>query len=229
MMLNSKQDYICLVWKDTKTRRRFQVGKLAKNTEYHFSYGLEVDEAIKYGFKPLVAFSDFKQTYKHQTLFPSFASRLPDKKRKDINKILKKYEVDAYDEYELLKKSGARLPIDSLEFIEPILHEEKNITRNFYIAGTRYYLSCDGDICDKATDVNVDDQLVLEPEPTNEHDPNAIKVLKKNGEHLGYIPRYYSEELTKHLKNGASYKLLVKSVWKNNNCDECIMVNLSID
>jgi hypothetical protein len=28
-----------------------------------------------------------------------------------------------FDEYKLLKRSGARLPIDSLEFIEPILEE----------------------------------------------------------------------------------------------------------
>ena len=44
-------------------------------------------------------------------LFPVFASCLPDRKRKDIDKILQKYGLKEFDEYELLKKSGARLPI----------------------------------------------------------------------------------------------------------------------
>ena len=57
-------------------------------------------------------------------LFPVFWSRLPDRKRRGIEKILEKYGLDEYDDYKLLKRSGARLPIDNLEFIDPILSEE---------------------------------------------------------------------------------------------------------
>ena len=59
-------------------------------------------------------------------LFPVFASRLPDRKREDIDKILQKYGLKEFDEYELLKKSGARLPIDNLEFIVPHMEKEPN-------------------------------------------------------------------------------------------------------
>ena len=30
---------------------------------------------------------------------------------------------------------------------------------------------------------------VLEPEPTNEHDPNAIKILAEDGHHIGYVQK----------------------------------------
>ena len=54
--------------------------------------------------------------YKYENLFPVFASRLPDRRRKDIKKILYKYGLLEYDSYELLRRSGAKLPTDHLQF-----------------------------------------------------------------------------------------------------------------
>ena len=40
--------------------------------------------------------------------------------------------MEEYDAYKLLKRSGARLPIDNLEFIDPILDENSvNLKRIF--------------------------------------------------------------------------------------------------
>lgn len=35
----------------------------------------------------------------------------------------------------------------------------------------------------------------LEPEPTNEYDPNAIKVLAPDGHHVGYVPKDITSEI----------------------------------
>lgn len=49
------------------------------------------------------------------------------------------------------KEAGAGLPIDSLEFIDPILKEQNGeIKRNFHIAGVRHYIGYNGDNCEKA-------------------------------------------------------------------------------
>ena len=48
-----------------------------------------------------------------------FSSRLPNPKRRDMDKILEKYGLAQYDGYELLRKNGGRLPIDTYEFICP--------------------------------------------------------------------------------------------------------------
>lgn len=47
---------------------------------------------------------------------------------------------------------------------------------------------------------NIDDYLgecvgTLEPEPTNEYDPNAIKVLAPDGHHVGYVPKDMTSEI----------------------------------
>jgi hypothetical protein len=47
---------------------------------------------------------------------------------------------------------------------------------------------------------NIDDYLgecvgTLEPEPTNEYDPNAIKVLAADGHHVGYVPKDMTDEI----------------------------------
>jgi hypothetical protein len=47
---------------------------------------------------------------------------------------------------------------------------------------------------------NIDDYLgecvgTLEPEPTNEYDPNAIKVLAPDGHHVGYVPSDMTSEI----------------------------------
>lgn len=230
MLSETKHETIRIIWKDLKTRRRFQVGQLSRNDEYQFSYGLEVMDAINNGFKPLLAFDDLNKTYRNKVLFQSFASRLPDKKRKDIEDILKKYEVTFYDEFEILKKSGARLPIDSLEFIDPILQDQSDVKRNFFISGTRHYLGCEkSHVCDDSFEVIQGEKLNLELEPENEYDKFAIKVLNLNNKLLGYIPRYYSEEVFNRIEKGNNYEIKVKNTEKNNFCDECIFVEFYIE
>ena len=124
MSIRNGRDYVYLVWKEIDTRRQYIVGQLSKNGKFEFNYGFEVKEAISKGFKLLIAFDDIDKVYENDILFPVFSSRLPDRKRRGIEKILEKYGLDEYDDYKLLKRSGARLPIDNLEFIDPTLSEE---------------------------------------------------------------------------------------------------------
>ena len=231
MVKQNGRDYIYLVWKENVSRRNYLVGQLSKNGIFEFGYGFEVQDAMKKGFTPLISFDDIRETYSNNILFPVFSSRLPDRKRRNIELILKKYNLENYDEYELLKKSGGKLPIDNLEFIDPIPLEleNKEITRTFFIAGTRHCLECKGDDCTKTPDVEVGDNLFLEEEPDNIHDENAIKVLDKDNVHVGYIPRYYCEAIKNAFKKDYSYKCIVKEFNKNNNCNECIKIEFILD
>ena len=40
----------------------------------------------------------------------------------------------------------------------------------------------------------------LEAEPTNEYDPNAIKILAEDGHHVGYVPK----DITSEVRNSAT-------------------------
>ena len=51
---------------------------------------------------------------------------------------------------------------------------------------------------------NIDEYLgehvgTLEAEPTNEYDPNAIKILAEDGHHVGYVPK----DMTSEIRNSA--------------------------
>lgn len=129
MSVKDGKDYLYLIWKSEQSGKQYIVAQLIKEGQYEFCYCDEVHDAIKAGFSPLLCFPDIDKVYRDNKLFPIFSSRLPDKKRKDIRNILDKYELEEYDEYTLLKRSGARLPIDQLEFIEPILNENINGSR----------------------------------------------------------------------------------------------------
>ena len=119
MELEKNNMCLYLVWSDYITKEKFIVGKLYKNEKYVFEYELEgVKKAEKKGFEPLVAFPNIYEKYESNVIFPAFSSRLPDKRRKDMKKILETYGMNKYDAFELLRKSGGKLPIDNFEFVE---------------------------------------------------------------------------------------------------------------
>lgn len=221
-------NYLFLIWKDPKTRKNYTIGKLSHNGNYNFAYFEAATDAAKAGWEPLEAFPDLNITYESENLFPVFSSRLPDRKRRDIKKILKKYELSEFDEFQLLRKSGARLPIDTYEFVDPIFSDEETIERDFYVVGIRHHAACNGNCCELRPTVHVDDLLQLEMEPQNEHDQFAIQVLTAQGEHLGYIPRYYSQPITERIQKGMTYSCRVIEVATDNNCSECIKVRLNM-
>lgn len=228
-MINEKgRDSILVIWKDPEKRTQYVIGEILKNGKYEFSYGYDVKEAIKNGFELLISFNDLNKTYYSEKLFPSFANRLPHKKRRGIEKILKRYDLDQFDEYELLKRCGAKLPTDNLEFIDPIPSdlEEDKIIRYFFVAGARHYIGCEGNLCENTIEINEKQELKLVRDNNNEYDKFAVRIYDLNDNHIGYIPRYYSENISKLLQNNYNYKLTTHIVNKNNDCNECIKVKL---
>ena len=178
---------------------------------------------------PLISFPELDTTYRSDVLFPVFESRLPDKKRRDMDSILNKYGLKEYEPYQLLKRSGARLPIDSLYFIDPIFETNKPFKRVFYMAGVRHYIGCDGSNCDKTLEIETGDEVILKLEPTNSMDNKAIQVLNRDHQLLGYIPRYYSSSIFDLIKNNRKITCTVSNVDKNKRCDECIKLTLEVD
>ena len=201
-----------LIWKDPVERRRYKIGILSyENNKYKFQYvGPELDNALKVGFKDFPGFDDLKKQYESNNLFANILTRLPNKSRPDYLEILNSYNLEIYsDNMEILKATKGRLLTDNFEFV-PAFDISKV---EFDVAGTRH---CDDvKFCVSNDLINVNDRLNLVLEPTNKYDSNAIKVLlMKNGKsyHLGYVPRYYTEELSKLLKDNIEYSAMVQSL-----------------
>lgn len=220
-------NFLYLIWKDPETRRNFTIGKLTRGEKYIFEYCEDAGEAEEAGWKLLGTFPDY-QVYESESLFPVFSSRLPDKKRRDISKILKKYGLKEYDEFELLRRSGARLPIDTYEFVDPIFSKDEKIERDFFVMGIRHHAACSGENCELLPVLNEGDVLLFEEEPENEYDPFAIRIVTGQGEHLGYIPRYYNKPILERLHKGASYSCKVVAVNPAGVCSECVKIRLNL-
>ena len=189
----------------------------------------KVKDAMEDGFTPLVGFTKLDKKYTNDMLFPAFSSRLPDRKRKDIDQILKKYGLLEYDAYTLLKRSWARLPIDNLEFIDPISDLEDRFERTFYMAGVRHYIGCEGKEREQAIKVAENDKLQMKTEPDNKVDEFAIALYNSENQKLGYIPRYYSRGITELINQGRKMECKVKSVDKSKSCRECIDLILEVE
>ena len=223
-------DCLHVVWKDPNTRQRFIVGQLLKNDGFHFSYFEDgVGEAIEHGFQPFASFPNTNKEYYSDKLFTAFEIRVPDKKRRDINKILDKYNLDVYDSFNLLKKTQGKLPIDTIEFIDPIFNSKEEVVRDFFIAGTKHWIKCnkDNENCNFPVDLKIGDRLILKKEPDNKFDQYAVEVFNLENQKLGYIPKFHSEAVTAVIDQDRKFKCVVKNIAKDN-CHDCIEVTLTI-
>ena len=223
----NRDDYIYLVWQEPKTRSRMVVGELKRQDGFIFFYTQDYKKAKEMGWGMLRPFPEEK-IYRSDRMFPVFSCRLPDPKRRDIDSILKEYGMEEYDEYDLLKKSGAKLPIDSYEFIDPIFPDDESVTRNFFVSGVRHAAQCDGEDCGLMDVVDIGDELELVLEPENPVDKFAVAIYTQIGDKIGYVPAYYCEQVTHRLEMRMTYLCEVLEVNREHNCRECIRVNLQM-
>lgn len=221
----NKKSYLYLIWKNPVNKRNYEVGKLTRADGYKFEYWNEYEQALADGWKLIQAFPEVKEYYSKE-LFPVFSSRLPDKKRRDIETVLKKYGLEEYDGYELLRKSGGRLPIDTYEFIDPIFPEDITVQREFYVVGIRHKSGCEGKTCITKNELVLNMDLILSLEPENQYDSNAVLVETPKGTPLGYVPRYYSESVAFRIKKHMTYECSVIEINEEMDCQNCAKVKL---
>ncbi|WP_053956876.1 HIRAN domain-containing protein [Inediibacterium massiliense] len=228
--MNKSREILWLIWQDPVKRQRYKIGELYKENEmYYFRYDLEgVKEAKKYNFELLPSFSQLNSTYENDKMFPVFSTRLPDKRRRNIDEILKKYGLERYDAFEFLKKNGGKLPIDTLEFVEPIFlsYDFEKIERKFYVAGTRYYLK---ESKTNFQDLNIKEgfELKLFQENNNEFDQFAVIVCNDQKIKLGYIPRYFSKTVSMAIEKKYMIECIVDMI-NLFDFQECLKVKLII-
>lgn len=119
------KNIIWMIWKNDQGEP-FKVGELSKRSEkYYFKYDIDgVKKAEEYGFSPLPYLPRIDAEYFREELFRSFAQRLPWHGKKDVTSVLKEYNLQEYDAFELLKKTGGKTSTDRFEFISSVDEEE---------------------------------------------------------------------------------------------------------
>ena len=203
------KEELLLVWKEPKTRRRYTIGKLTyENNKYTFTYiDPELNDSKKSGFLFYPGFSDLDKTYTSDNLFPNIETRLPNKARPDYLDILNMYGLTLEStEIDILKATKGRLLTDNFELVPAF---DKNSKIEFDIAGTSHYL-IDNNI---KNSLRINSNVKLVRDLKNEYDRYAIKVIYDyNGDEtiLGYVPRYYSKDLSEILEEDVNYSAKIE-------------------
>ncbi len=117
-----------LKWKDYKTDNKYVLGALMKDNEkhmYYFKLNKEyVDIAKKEaGFNMAVLPFEFDQIYESPEIFSFFKIRLPkieNLDKEDIEELLEDLDMEEYDDFEYLRKTGGEVMTDNF-----ILEEDK--------------------------------------------------------------------------------------------------------
>ena len=191
-----------LIWKNPNSRRRYTVGILTQHVDkFIFKYNEQVVEEIsEQGFDYFPGFNNIKETYASENLFPNILNRLPNSNRDDYEEILNSYGLNMNNTFfEILERTKGRLLTDNYEFIPPF---NKNKIE-FEVAGINHCKDFE-----KCRDIlKIGDKLSLELEANNQYDNNAIMVIFTDKEKykIGYVPRYYSEDLAKLLRKNIGY------------------------
>ncbi len=199
-----------LIWKEPKTRRRFIIGILKfENEKYIFEYiNPELNSAKENGFDFFPGFNNTNKKYESNELFTNIETRLPNPAREDYLEILNSYDLNVgAHKMKILEKTKGRLLTDNFEFV-PAFDENKI---EFEVAGTRHAV----DLKKYKNLLKINDNIYLEEDPTNEYDKYAIKVLYKYKNkifQLGYVPRYYTKDLTEMLNKKIAYSAKIKKL-----------------
>ena len=78
----------------------------------------------------------------------------------------------------------------------------------FFIAGVQFRTQAEQKTLASLTEGEV---LTLVPEPDNQYDSNAVKIMKGDA-HLGYVPRRFSSEVSAALEVGATLTCAVITI-----------------
>lgn len=104
---------LVLKWK--KNEKIFSLGVLEKK-DNNFIFTIneqQIKDAIKHGCSGIGNFDFLKNVYVSENLFDFFKFRIPSKTHRDIEKILKDYNLEEYDEMQLLKITKAKEATDN--------------------------------------------------------------------------------------------------------------------
>lgn len=84
--------------------------------------------------------------------------------------------------------------------------KERKVLYTFYVAGVQFH-----ELHKCIHRIEVNDELVIRPEPTNKYDANAI-ALELDEFMLGYVPKKFSAECSADLAINENLKCVVDEV-----------------
>ena len=206
-----------LIWKaDERRGENIPIGRLDFDAGiYVFQYIEGLKKARKLGFSFLPEFPDLLKTYESRELFPLFANRLMSPKRRDFNGLIEALGLVKSDSplfyLEVLGRSTGRKATDRFRLFLKPEKEGNEFTITCFTTGLSrdsFYES----VRNSFQLLERGDEIRLVSEKENEYDKYAIKVLHKDDYELGYVPAFYSTELSPLLERNTLLSCKIQKI-----------------
>jgi hypothetical protein len=187
-----------VTWRNRSLRRTFSIGLLTATEEgFRFSYLPGASTAPD--FRPFVNFPELERQYRSTSLFPFFAQRVMDSRRPDYLNYLQALALPpGATATDVLGRANGQRKGDTVQAIlEPHIDEDGRIDHVFLVSGVRHAPG------NPQTDVQFlrpGSRLVLEPEPQNPANPDALLISREQGHPIGWVPDallYLAREVAK--------------------------------
>lgn len=198
-------DRLWLLWRSnaTPTSMRLIVGEIRRAENgmqaiLRYRNGTSDFETAQHeGFK---GYPSFKlSTIEHeQGVLDAFVRRLPPRSRDDFSEYLDRHRLPSspkFSDLALLAYTGGKLPSDGFEFCADLDQARPPFELVIEIAGFRYQGSA------SVSDLEIDAEVRLVPEPENTFDADAIAILYRD-KRIGYVPRGLASTFRGWLNNG---------------------------
>jgi hypothetical protein len=196
---------LVVAWQHPESRLISPVGFLSYNGHsYHFTYIRNALEVVD--FQPLLGFPDLYRSYASPDLFPLFAQRAMDPRRRDYQRYLTRLGLDEQaGPLEQIARSQGRRQGDAIQLLpEPEVSGDE-LAFSFLVNGTRHVLEpmiLNGRKLHVSNDTleNVlarlrpGDPLTLVPQPENPVNPLAV-VVTAFSVPLGWVPDLMLDDL----------------------------------
>lgn len=197
-----------IVWQDPETRMWYPVGQLTlgpQNYRFVYTHGATLSAR----FNPFERMDDLHIAYESEDLFPLFANRLLSKDRPEYKDYLSWLNLDNEDfgPFEEFERTAGIRATDSLVLIPfPEPQSDGTYGLRFFSNGIRYLPQEAQHWVEK---LETGERLFLMLDNQNEKDPLAIAIRTEPVMVVGYVPRYYTEDIRQLLDTKVSDSLMV--------------------
>ncbi len=196
----SARQRLVVAWQHPVERRIEPIGFLTLDNGLHtFEYVANVRQIS--GFRPLVGFPELERRYSSEFLFPLFAQRVMDPRRRDYERYVRGLGLgtDATPWEQIARSRGHRQG-DTLQLFPVPQVVQGRVECTFLVHGHRHIGTRDtwlDGVPHRFTPEQVEETLVglrageplhLVPEPENPRNRDAVLTLPVNGVPVGYVP-----------------------------------------
>ncbi|MBW7988953.1 MAG: DNA-binding protein [Planctomycetes bacterium] len=214
-------EQLFVVWQDPESCSYFPVGHLKHVSDkgeqyYEFTYIKGVRDAIKYSFKPFLAFPEYDETYLSKELFSFFKNRILSNSRSDYIEYVSNLGLSPDDStpIEILARSGGRRMTDSVELFCPPkskgVPSEGFLVNYFFLAhGLRHMRDCAQGLVET---LESEARLFIMHDLQNPVDNEALILRTEDYCCVGFLPRYLLPDCWEFLKGSDAIKVFIEKL-----------------